>query len=390
MTAFLGRDEIRDAYERAQAHDLTPVERRRWQLVLEHADARPKIGGSGRDRLAAEVAAAAPLLELFTGHHRDPEGGPPPLDPELVERLRVWFATRSLTLRQVSVIAGGFSRLMLDARWDDADGGSGHGVVRVEQGGLFATDGAREVAVMRAVAAHGYPVPEVLWQEPDPGALGQPFFVMSFVAGAARTDADGVDDVVRSLAALHALDAADELAALDGLAGRPPEALLAGQLDRWHAVYREALADELPVLEECFEWLQARLHPTGPSVAVHGDPGPGNVLQDARGVTAVIDWEFAHAGDPAEDWAYLALIRGRRIAGPDEWKQRLRRVVDIGYDEATWRAWETYNQVKGACVNLTALEVFRTSPNPTPDLLAIGTAVHLRFLARAVELVDRP
>jgi hypothetical protein len=30
--------------------------------------------------------------------------------------------------------------------------------------------------------------------------------------------------------------------------------------------------------------------------------------------------------------------------------------------------------------------VFRRSARPNPDLLAIGVAVHLRFLARAIEL----
>ena len=74
------------------------------------------------------------------------------------------------------------------------------------------------------------------------------------------------------------------------------------------------------------------VRPDRPSI-VHGDPGPGNALQDDSGVTAVIDWEFAHAGDAAEDWAYLALIRGRRLghagrvegaAAPDG-RRRLRR-----------------------------------------------------------------
>ena len=38
-----------------------------------------------------DVKEAAPLLELFTGHHRDPEGGPPQADPELVGRLAEWL-----------------------------------------------------------------------------------------------------------------------------------------------------------------------------------------------------------------------------------------------------------------------------------------------------------
>ena len=169
-------------------------------------------------------------------------------------------------------------------------------------------------------------------------------------------------------------------------AGREPDQAISAQLRHWHQVYRSAAEYPIPLLERGFAWLRANLRATGPSVIVHGDPGPGNALQDAGGVAAVIDWEFAHAGDAAEDWAYLALIRGRRLGSPESWKTRLAATVDVGYDEPTWQAWEAFNSVKGACVNLTALDVFRRTARPTPDLLAIGVAVHLRFLGRAVQL----
>jgi aminoglycoside phosphotransferase (APT) family kinase protein len=37
------------------------------------------------------------------------------------------------------------------------------------------------------------------------------------------------------------------------------------------------------------------------STVVHGDSGPYNFLVDSDRLTAVLDWEFAHVGDPAED-----------------------------------------------------------------------------------------
>jgi aminoglycoside phosphotransferase (APT) family kinase protein len=230
-----------------------------------------------------------------------------------------------------------------------------------------------------------------MWEEPDPGVLGHPFFVMEHVAGRARTDDEGLDDMLRSLARLHGLgrDVVDEVAALDGLpAGCDPEQLIDAQLRYWHDVYRSAVDYPIPLLERGFAWLRANLRATAPSVVVHGDPGPGNALQNEDGVAAVIDWELAHAGDAAEDWAYLALIRGRRLASPQSWKARLAATVGVEYDEQTWRAWEAFNSVKGACVNLTALDVFRRTARPTPDLLAIGVAVPLRVLARAVELTS--
>jgi len=434
MTVFVEDAVLIDAQHRAERLPLSPAEQRRWQEVaayraarrpdpnpdraavlrdllgLPGADDRQVLDAAGRllsDAVTGDaelagpvyarcrqwfdedVTAAAPLLELFTGHHRDPEGGPPAADPDLVDRLAQWLGKRGARLRDATVISGGFSRLMLDVRWTGGQGIDGHGVVRIEQDGMFGTEGRREASVMRILRARGYPVPAIVWEEPDPDPLGHPFFVMEFVDGRARTDDEGLDDMLRALRRLHDLgrEPADEVAALDGLpAGRGPEPAIDAQLRHWHDVYRSAVVYPIPLLERGFAWLRANLRPTGPSVIVHGDPGPGNALQDATGVAAVIDWELAHAGDAAEDWAYLALIRGRRLGSPQSWKARLATTVGVDYDESTWRAWEVFNSVKGACVNLTALDVFTRTARPTPDLLAIGVAVHLRFLRRAVEL----
>jgi aminoglycoside phosphotransferase (APT) family kinase protein len=435
MTVFVDDATLRDARNRAARLPLGSAEQQRWREVADYGAARrpdpnPERAAVLRDLLSMpgaddgevlgaasrllsaavtgntesgglagqvhvlclqwlneDVKDAAPLLELFTGHHRDPEGGPLPPDPELVGRLADWLTERAgagSRLENVIVISGGFSRLMLDVRWTGE-----HGVVRIEQDGMFATEGRREAAVMRILRARGYPVPAILWEESDPGVLGHPFFVMEHVAGSARTDDEGLADMLRALARLHGLgrETIEEIAALDGLpAGSQPEQAINAQLRHWHDVYRSAVEYPIPLLERSFAWLRANLRPTGPSVIVHGDPGPGNALQNEGGVAAVIDWELAHVGDAAEDWAYLALIRGRRLGSPQSWKARLAAVVDVGYDEQTWQAWEAFNSVKGACVNLTALDVFRRTPRPTPDLLAIGVAVHLRFLSRAVEL----
>ncbi|MEU9166574.1 phosphotransferase [Streptomyces sp. NPDC048420] len=91
------------------------------------------------------------------------------------------------------------------------------------------------------------------------------------------------------------------------VAGTPGQELL----DSGHAVQ---------VLVSCGELLR-RLHETDPSVLragadqsgkvlVHGDFGPHNMLLDpsTRAVTAVVDWEFAHLGDPVEDLAWCEWI----------------------------------------------------------------------------------
>ena len=40
---------------------------------------------------------------------------------------------------------------------------------------------------------------------------------------------------------------------------------------------------------------------------VQGDTGPGNFLADDGMVTGLVDWEFAHLGDPMDDWAWVEM-----------------------------------------------------------------------------------
>jgi aminoglycoside phosphotransferase (APT) family kinase protein len=75
------------------------------------------------------------------------------------------------------------------------------------------------------------------------------------------------------------------------------------------------------VLRACGQMLR-RIHAIEPAparledqdqpyaVLVHGDYGPNNVLLDpaAQEVTAILDWEWAHAGDRVEDLAWCEWI----------------------------------------------------------------------------------
>jgi aminoglycoside phosphotransferase (APT) family kinase protein len=50
-------------------------------------------------------------------------------------------------------------------------------------------------------------------------------------------------------------------------------------------------------------------------VTVHGDFRSGNLLVGPDGLRAVLDWELAHAGDPAEDIGWLC-APAWRFGGP--------------------------------------------------------------------------
>jgi prepilin-type processing-associated H-X9-DG protein len=62
------------------------------------------------------------------------------------------------------------------------------------------------------------------------------------------------------------------------------------------------------MIEFGLAWLRRNIpEATGPVVIVQGDTGPGNFLYADGHVTAVLDWELAHWGDPMEDLGWLAL-----------------------------------------------------------------------------------
>jgi hypothetical protein len=129
---------------------------------------------------------------------------------------------------------------------------------------------------------------------------------------------------------------AREAAALTGLAGRlPVPALLPPAPGHTTGLgpLRMTFLDGVPgqelvdaglasqVLRACGQVLR-RVHATHPALAgltparalgtvlVHGDFGPNNVLLDSSGraVTAILDWERVHAGDPVEDLAWCEWI----------------------------------------------------------------------------------
>jgi aminoglycoside phosphotransferase (APT) family kinase protein len=337
--------------------------------------------------MRADQEIAAPLLETFARHgtslvEQDHE------EPPESARLRDWLEAQigsPIVGFSAAVMSGGHSRRMLDVKAQTATDQLSL-VVRIEQGGVFGTEGTSEGRLMQALGQAGVPVAPIRWIEPTGTALGQPFFVMDRVAGTDEIDEISLRGFGRSLLQLHHLDPSKVSAALDVVPSSPDDGVQLA-IRRWESVYEQATDVRVPLLDDVSAWLRHNLRPTGPVAVVHGDPGPGNFLHVEGEVTALTDWEFAHLGDPAEDWVYLAALRGVRVMDLPGWVDWLDREVDIRYDDEQWKSWTVFNCFKGACANLTALRVFNRGVTTGPNLLAVGTAVHLRLLSRAVEMI---
>ncbi len=132
----------------------------------------------------------------------------------------------------------------------------------------------------------------------------------AFVPGSDRPPSDPLEaacvarDMVAQLALLHRVPVAG--LALDGF-GDPALPVSQRIEDRLAALRAENLATAPdPVIQLALDWLQTHIpDDAGPAVLVHGDAGPGNFLHDQGQVTALVDWELSHFGDPVEDLAQI-------------------------------------------------------------------------------------
>lgn len=291
------------------------------------------------------------------------------------------------TVAELRRIATGNSR----ANWFLGLSDGSRYVVRVEQGGVFGTSSAEEFRFMDAAHDAGCPVARVRWLEPTGEVLGEPFFVMDYVDGAAtgRDDRsmppDLADDFVRRLDALHRTDWSAQLGP-----GVAPGDATHQQIDRWYGVYRNEIAGDggvsVPLLEEGAAWLHHHVPPLEHVGIVHGDPGPGNFVHDGSRILAFTDWEFTHLGDPTEDWVYLLTMRGARTMSAEEWLDLFARVAGVHITAGDLHYWSVFNFFKGACANLTCRRVFTTT-NPAPNMAIIGTALHQTYVRQVAALI---
>jgi aminoglycoside phosphotransferase (APT) family kinase protein len=186
-----------------------------------------------------------------------------------------------------------------------------------------ANDVVREARLLRAVAAAGLRVPEVLEICEGPELIGAPFYLMPFLPGHVLADRVPVEigatpataekiceEFVWALVELHAID--PESAGLSGF-GRP-SGYLERQLKRFGGLLEHNATRPLPELERVGEWLGANRPESPPTTLVHGDFRLGNMMFGAfePRLTAILDWEMGTLGDPLADVGYMTATWAER------------------------------------------------------------------------------
>lgn len=168
----------------------------------------------------------------------------------------------------------------------------------------------REATVYLALQDGPVPVPRVLGVHPVHQAMlserveGGNWF--SRITDPAEQEATARDFMTK-LAALHSLDASALALPSFPTVSTVAEAVLA-ELDEWEGVLAARGGTPDPALVFALRWLRDHVPSCdGPPVLVQGDTGPGNFMYLGGRVTAVVDWELAHLGDPMDDIAWLSL-----------------------------------------------------------------------------------
>lgn len=172
-------------------------------------------------------------------------------------------------------------------------------------------DGAEvenEARLLRAAEQAGVVVPHLLAVDTEMGTIisehveGEsiPRRVLRLVEAQSDLGSKLTSDCGTALAKIHQIPT-DDLRNLQDLAA---SGRYADEMDR----LLESLTTPHPTFRLGVRWLRRHEMAGAPKpTIVHGDFRLGNFLVSDRGISAVLDWELVHLGDPMEDLAWLCL-----------------------------------------------------------------------------------
>lgn len=175
---------------------------------------------------------------------------------------------------------------------------------------------------------------------------------------------------------------------------------LAGELARVHSIPREgvpflsggdvlaqfegeldSVGEPHPAIELGLLWLREHRPPDLDAVVCHGDFRIGNVVVSERGLEYLLDWEFAHLGDPREDVSWPLVRAWRfgadrlRLGGVGQVEPYLERYCElsgreIAVDELLW--WEILGNAKWAIGALTQSRRHLSGEERSVELAVLG------------------
>ena len=230
---------------------------------------------------------------------------------------------------------------------------------------------------MSALAASEVPAPRVYLASDDPSILGAPFFLSEKVEGdtplpwgrrVRRSTARGGSrspptSSARSPPCIASTGARRR--SRNGAKGVTLDNAAHRQIDDWEARFRRWALRPHPMAHRALAWLRANAPAARRLSLVHGDYRLGNFLEREGRISAILDWELVHLGDPVEDlgWAFLPQYRGGTplvcgLAGEADFLARYETQAGLRVDPASLRFYLVFSLLKLAFTHMAAARCF--------------------------------
>ena len=265
---------------------------------------------------------------------------------DMIERLERFLTYvepgRGASVVSYQPISGGYSRISARAgvRWE-ADGREETLILRGDPpagSGVFVSDRDAEWELLRALPSlNSVATAPTRWYDSTGDYLGAKCIVMDSVDAtslqAMLADEDDIgplsDLFVDIVATIHG----SRLDPLPERMTRPPD--WTSYIDGVLATYDRVAASHpsvAPILRYVTWWAAGHRPRPVPLALVHGDCQPSNVLISESQPPIVIDWEFAHIGDPREDLGYynqFPVLPNLYWADPERFLARYRAATGV-------------------------------------------------------------
>lgn len=257
-----------------------------------------------------------------------------PLEATSFAALEPWLARETgaerVIITNAALLAGGAvqQNWRLDVEVTGGPRAGSHGwVLRTDAAASLdvSLDRMSEFRCIEAAYKAGVKVAEPIAASNDLALIGRAFAIQALVAGNAQGRRIVRDPALPEFGDALARDIGRELARIHSV--RPTNGTLpflpvpvVNPSRREVATMRKGLdsaSEPRPALEYILSWLDANAPEPRTVALVHGDFRTGNYMVDKGRLTAVLDWEFCHWGDPREDLGWF-IARCWRFGNDDK------------------------------------------------------------------------
>lgn len=253
-------------------------------------------------------------------------------------------------------------------------------------------DRTGEFAVLKAAHRAGVRVAEPIVECADASIVGAPFTVQAFVGGKgqARAIARANDlaswgpalarELGAQLAQIHQITPTGETGQALSMLPVPLRNPAVNEVHRLRNLITDA-GEPRPALEFILNWLEASAPVARRIGLVHGDYRTGNYLVEDGRLTAILDWEFTHWGDPCEDIGWFCArcwrfgndeLAAGGIAHRDAFLDGYRTVADVPGDAAALQYWEIMAAAKWAAIAVLQGDRYRKGGETSLELVLTG------------------